>query len=457
MTEERKTELYNLCDPEEPLDPQDVRNVNIEEKFDEEPRGSSWVRDTLDRLKRAQKKRHTGFFCGLRGSGKSTELRRLAAGAALPRNGSLLPVIIDAEGLLDLSATVDLPDVLLVMLYGVEREVLKLQGSNPGHAMKEGPFDRLWHWFNSTEITLGDVEVTADAEAGLPGGAKVASGVKLALALKERPSLRAAFRDRASAAFERFLGEVRGELDQLVKQIVETHHGVLVILDSLEKLRGTSTTWKDVHASAEKVFRRIGEGLDLPVHAVYTVPPSLHQRLNIPGLHFMPMIKLHERVTGAPFDKGIQAARALIRQRVPDQELAELLGSTEVEERVTTLIQISGGYPRELIRLLQDIVIAAPFHERRFQQVLARAGDNVRASVVTQEAVAVLARVARYQALTVPDELRPFVDELLDNNVILRYQNQELWYEVHPAVIGLQAIQEELARLKRSDSATSAP
>ncbi len=463
MTDERISELYNLCDPEEPLEPDDSRNVNIEVQFPNRVRGGAWVRNELTRLRalqaknRAEKKYYTSFFCGLRGSGKSTELRRLAQGARLPLNGGLLPVYIDAEGLLDLSATVDLPDILLVMLYGVEKAVLELEGSTPERAMKEGPFDRLWHWFTNTEIELKDIELSAGAELGLPSALKLASGAKLAYALKNRPSLRAAFRDRAGAAFERFLEEVRAELAGLVQRASSKHGGVLVILDSLEKLRGTSTTWTDVHASAEKVFRRLGEGLGLPVHVVYTVPPSLYQRLTISGLHFMPMIKLHDRVTGARFKPGFEAARALIRQRVPDPELEELLGNKQIEARVTRLIEVSGGYPRELIRLLQDLVVAWPFDEDRFEQTFTTAQDNLRASVVTEEAMLVLAHVARSKALQVPEALRRYVDELLDNNVILRYQNQELWYEVHPAVVGMKELQTMLARLKQADVATGKP
>jgi hypothetical protein len=63
------------------------------------------------------------------------------------------------------------------------------------------------------------------------------------------------------------------------------------MFDSLEKLRGTSLTWKQVLESAERIFGNGAPYLQLPVHVLYTIPPALTRRMADP-VSFLPMVKV---------------------------------------------------------------------------------------------------------------------------------------------------------------------
>lgn len=71
--------------------------------------------------------------------------------------------------------------------------------------------------------------------------------------------------------------------------------GLVVIVDSLEKLRGSATTWDRVLESAERIFAEGAPHLQLPIHVLYTIPPALVSRKRFADVDFMPMIKLHRR------------------------------------------------------------------------------------------------------------------------------------------------------------------
>jgi len=71
--------LYDRCKPEEALGPADDRNVDIDALGEEgaRARGVNWVERLASEIRLAEEPM-CELFSGLRGSGKSTELRRLA-------------------------------------------------------------------------------------------------------------------------------------------------------------------------------------------------------------------------------------------------------------------------------------------------------------------------------------------------------------------------------------------
>ena len=47
-----------------------------------------------------------------------------------------------------------------------------------------------------------------------------------------------------------------------------------------------------------------------------------------------------------------------------------------------------------------------------------------------------------------PEDQREMVDQMLENNVVLRYQNNDPWCDIHPAVQRISRIAEEADRLR---------
>lgn len=417
---QQRKRYYNLCQPDESLDPADPRNIDFD-RLPHEVRGASWV-DTLRAEIELSDKPVCLLVAGLPGSGKSTELRRLAKRLASSDSAGLLPVHLDAEDLLDLTNRIDVADIVAAILFEAEREVLRAEGKDPSRAVSEGYLQRFWHWLTTTDVELGK------------GSFSVAPGTSLSVELKTRPSLRQRVRTVVSGHLTQFLAEARAELRSLDQRAAAAGHGGLVIIfDSLEKLRGTTSAWYDVLDSAEIFFRTNVPILELPVHIVFTVPTALLTRIN--RIRVLPMVKLRTR-DGAAHEPGVAAARDLVARRLPDDALVELLGPA-FEARVRQMIFWSGGYPRELVRLLQAAVRDAatePLSDEAFQRLFSQLVSTFRV-LVTRDVIPWLASVAAQKFMTVENEQhRLDADRMLQNNAILYYANSEQWHDLHPAV-----------------------
>ena len=450
--------------------------MNVDEQVEEElaVRGGSWAAKLAKEVELADSP--VCLLCsGLRGSGKSTELLRLTARLSddSPERANLLPVLIDAEEVLDLTAPVDVPDLLMAMLYETERAVLREEKRPEDEAMHEGAFERLWGLVRRMSVESVKVEFGAGAEGSVaaPGvGAKGTASSKVVAELKVSPSLRKQVRDAVANGLSTFLGQVEREFRKLEQRAVaKGRSGLVVIVDSLEKLQGTSETFEEVLNSVERVFANGAPYLRLPVHVIYTVPPPMLVRMPTDSVRFLPMIKLRtwgrEPVEGAvvargkPFPEGVAVAREMVRRRVPNGALAELLGP-DFEGRLRAIIQWSGGYPRELLRLMQRVMTAErfPLSDRLFRRALTQAADESSRIVFSngRRALDMLAKVYLTQKLTVdPGEHVP-ADRLLTGNLILRYSNDKEWDDVHPALLEPPALREAIERQQAALSAARA-
>lgn len=420
MDFQQRKRLYNLSRPDEPLEPDDPRNVDFD-VLPKEVRGRSWRGALADEIELSD--RPVCFLvAGLPGSGKSTELKRLARRLAGSNSSGLLPVFVDAEDLLDLTSSIDISDVVTAILYESERAVLAAEGKDSAAAQQEGYLQRFWTWLKNTDVEIGK------------GNFAIGGGSSLSVELKTRPSLRQRVRSAVSGHLTQFLVDARAEMKRLDERATAAGHGgLLVIFDSLEKLRGTTSAWYDVLDSAEVFFRKGVPNLELPVHIIFTVPTALLTR--IPKIRLLPMLKLCTR-EGVAYEPGIAAARMLIDRRVPAAALVAIFGPA-AEARVRQMIVWSGGYPRELIRLLQAAIrdaAAGPLSEESFQRLFAQLVETFRV-LVTEDVIPWLATVSQKRFMTVQNEdHRLAADRMLQNNVILYYSNSQGWHDLHPAV-----------------------
>ncbi|MBL8482913.1 MAG: AAA family ATPase [Rhodocyclaceae bacterium] len=425
-----RRKYYNRCRAYESLAPDDERNLDIDFLYG--ARGIGWAQRLGDAIELSDQPEFL-LLTGLPGSGKSTELRRLAERLRTTQSGaSFLPVLVDADEMLDLTNPIDIPDVIAALLYGLEAAILALEGKDAAGAMESGYFSRLWDWLTKTDVELGK------AEFAIPGG-----GPKLVAEMRSRPGLRAKVRNIIGSHLSRFLQDARTEFLQLQARAGSARQ-VVLIFDSLEKLRGTSGNWDKVLASAERLFSGGAPYLRLPVHVLYTVPPALVNRC-VERIYFLPMIKLADR-SGTRHDAGYDAARDLVRRRVPDDLLLELFGP-QAEARTERLIAWSGGYPREIVRLLQQALAVPeqPLTEPDFERIFNELKDAFR-KAVPAEAFPWLARVAEEKYLTIRDDKhRAVADLMLSNNAVLRYLNDNDWFDLHPAVAQIPGVIEARA------------
>lgn len=426
-----RRKYYNLCDPRESLDPGDDRNVDVD-SANKDSRGRNWVDALANRIELSTTP-VCEFFTGLPGSGKSTELKRLAVRLAKADEANLLPVLIDAEEVLDIYNPIDVPDILIAILFKTDEAVLAAEQKNPKDALKEGRFKRFWRWLTTAEVSLESVELEAEVKGGVPELAEASAGAKVVLDLKADPLLRERVRKKVAAHMTTFGREVKEELEALEARVKKCgREGIVILFDSLEKLRGISSNWAEVLTSAERVFTGGAPYLRLPVHVLYTLPPALVLRLQV-QVTFLPMLKLFNRETRAR-EAGFDAAWKIIRKRVPEEHLKEFFGPTSMTSRVEQLIEWSGGYPRDIVRLLQTFVAEPSLDDAMFNRLLTLAADEYRRTV-PESAIPWLRQVREEQRLIINDDgHRETVDLMLQNNVVLRYQNNEPWVDLHPAV-----------------------
>lgn len=431
----KKQALYKRC-RDESLAPDDDRNFDFDRSNKDAPvRGVSWVERLARPIELSPDRPIRQFVTGLPGSGKSTELRRLAARLGEPEGANLLVVIVDAEVVLDLAQPIDVPDIIMVLVDAAERHVLELEGINPETSMQESYLGRLWHWLCTTEVSLDELKLGSDVKS---------VNAELVMKLKTQPSFRSRVRQALTTHLSRFLAEARTELELMDERARRAGRaGLCLLFDSLEKNRGISTNWNQVLDGAEQVFGAGAPHLELPVHSIYTVPAALVGR-RVSDIEFMPVIKLRDR-HGETFAAGYASLRTLVRRRIEDDDLRKLLGDS-AESRIERLIEWSGGYPREIVKALQWI-IELPEHpatDDDLERLHFEVRERYRA-VVMRSDVPWLVSVARSKTLTTEDEEhRPIVDRALQNNVVLLYRNKDVWYDLHPAVYDIEMIERAL-------------
>lgn len=429
MDFERLRELYNRCNPDEPLPPEDSRNVDIDQRG---VRGTNWT-SKLARQIELSKTPVCQLFTGLRGTGKSTEIRRLSTRLSDPARRNLLTVLIDADNVLDLTVEIDVSDVLALVLLHTERAVILAEGGDGADALTDGPLQRLWTWLSKTDVEIG--KITAGVEKGVGAG--------IELDLKTNRTVRQRVREIVAqhlATFVRFVHDELRELEWRARKI--GHTGIVILFDSLEKLRGTSLTWKPVLDSAERVFGTGAPYLQLPVHALYTIPPALARRMTDP-VAFMPMIKVRTE-QGELNPDGVEVITDLVAKRIDPEGLKELFGA-DLRDRIRAIALWSGGYPREIVRLLQTLLTQEtfPISAKTLERELYRAGSTYREIVYDSGAIPLLAAVNRTKRLIPRDDReREAADRFLQNNVILRYLNEQAWMDVHPSVAGMKELED---------------
>jgi hypothetical protein len=124
----------------------------------------------------------------------------------------------------------------------------------------------------------------------------------------------------------------------------------------------------------------------------------------------------------------------LVQRRLKD--LPRLFGP-DLDQTLMPLIHASGGYPRDLLRLVRQILIDG----RQFPctpHVAARILDELTQQygfVVRGTNLPLLERIATTHALPQDDaEQVAAFGRLLERWLVLAYRNGEEWYDLHPLV-----------------------
>lgn len=239
------------------------------------------------------------------------------------------------------------------------------------------------------------------------------------------------------------MSEVRSFVEQCVESVQDTHGedaSLVVIFDSVERLRGTSLNEHEVQASIENLFGGHPDKLRFDyVHTVYTVPPWLKVRSpGIGGLYSglceYTCVKTRAR-DGQVHQPGLDRMADLVGRR---GDWERLLGSRDVMD---DLALRSGGYIRDLLRLVAQValdVASLPASD----QLVAGAVGRIRNGYLplADDEVRWLHRIAQTKdaGLLRSDQLGQLA-QFFDTHLVLTYQNDAEWYDVHPLLADLVA------------------
>jgi hypothetical protein len=259
--------------------------------------------------------------------------------------------------------------------------------------------------------------------------------------IKDNPS----FRQRVEGALKlRFQAFAAAATDMMHGAIVRLRattgaQRVVVVVDGLEKLTYVREEQREeVEAATETVFVTHASWLRLPVHVIYTFPFWLRFRASKLGALFhgepamLPMVKIADS-SGAAHADGIHKLAALVGRRV---SLARVFGSPREQERtLLPILQASGGYPRDLLRMVREVITDAaslPVTPADTQRVIRQLAQTY-ARVIRAPDVDLLVEIDRMHTLPGGDDKRlATFSRLFDRQLVLAYLNGEEWYAVHP-------------------------
>ncbi|AGA92135.1 hypothetical protein Thimo_3472 [Thioflavicoccus mobilis 8321] len=412
-----------------PLDPDDPYYVRILQKTPEkDPILMLWQR--LDWSEAESVHLLTGF----RGNGKSTELRRLKA--LLERQSGARVFLVNMADFLLMTKPLELSDFVLSLMtalgQAVERETTLT-------ALTHSYWERLQRFLTS-EVKIEGFELDLQA-ADAPA--------KLGLRLKNEPDFKQRIQQHLRGHLSRLIADAQDYVVSLVTALRNEAGNpdlkVVLLVDSVEQIRGVGTEAGEVHDSVVDLFSGQAASLAFPLlHLVYTIPPyllALAQNLGrtLGGHPVVSWPNVHVRSRdGAEDDAGLAIMETIIDKRhgnwrdiVPPAMLRQLA-------------ICSGGDLRDFFRLVGECVIAlrtarlaAPTASLS-EEMLKRVEEQLRNELlpIAEEDARWLARIHASKEASLPTtEALPALARFLDGNLIMNYLNGEPWYDVHPLLV----------------------
>lgn len=356
------------------------------------------------------------LVAGFRGTGKTTEFSRLEND--LVQAGSLV-IRIDLEDYVDMTSPVDVRELLLLLAGAISDKLTGEELLGP----KEGPKMSFWERAKSLLPTVSDLSVGAG-----PAGIKVA--------LRGDRGFRAEVRSHLARRVTELQRVVHDHHREVLKKLKERHgdKSLVVILDSLEHLRGLGSEEEDVQKSVEQLFVTHAERITLPAtHLVVSVPAFLHLRAkNLASVYMNGEVQAWP--TCQPVNKRGEATGTFERLVKLIEQRGDWRMVLPDRQALDQVIVASGGHLRDLLNMLIEAIIRTSDGAKATAESVIQAR---RAGYLPlfKDDIALLQKVARTQALdTLGREERTLLFRHLDAGLVLCYLNGEFWYDVHPLV-----------------------
>ncbi|MGH3998963.1 MAG: hypothetical protein ACRDTJ_16085, partial [Pseudonocardiaceae bacterium] len=411
--------------PLDPSDPNETRYVPLAEA------GRGAVDELLATIELALDTT-TQLLSGPSGSGKTTELCRLRGELV---DAGFHAAIFDVGSYVNESSPIDVTEFLIALALGAH-DVLGAPETDdePGFV---GRLRRLLDRLKiSVEVPGLSATVSGDGLGINAMGASVE--VELQRELKSSESVVTELRRKLTYHIGRLYEEVAAFLTTLLP-VDEPGQGSVLIVDGLEKLRGTSENDLAVQESVQALFVAHSSKLKFSSHhMIYTVPTYL--QFTAPGAlpfdsRVLPVPVPHVRPRpGKAADtvaETIAELRDVVSRRLPvDQIFAD--------KQLDAIIKASGGHLRDLFTLLRQVVnlmlrrsLTLPLRKEHVEEAIDLVAHDF--MKMTAEQKAFLRHVASGDGTVDPQESEiQLMARLLQSHMLLGHLNGQDWYEVHP-------------------------
>lgn len=365
------------------------------------------------------------LFTGQRGTGKSTELKRLKK--RLDESGALV-FYADLSEYILLTKEVEISDFLVSVAGAMSEKVEERFGASPGNRS---------YWDRFTAFLQTRVEIK-ELSGKIPY-------LDIKASLKSDPDFKRRVQEAARGHVATLVKEAHEFLAEAVAFVRERTGKpdvkVVLLVDSVERIRGVGREAMSVYESVRNLFFGHAEHLRIPLlHLVYTVPPYLS--VLAPGAGALLGGAPVRRLVSTHMFKdrsrecdsgGLAVLRKVIAARFPGWE--EIFQP----EAVDKIALSSGGDLREFFRLLR---LCLPAVREESQLPLTPAGvqpseNAARAEMlpIPSEHLAWLKEISRSHDTCLKKEADlPTLAHFLDNRLVLNYRNGSDWYDVHPLI-----------------------
>ena len=368
------------------------------------------------------------LFTGQRGTGKSTELKRLKR--RLEVLGAVV-FYVDLSEFMLLTTAVEISDFLVSVAGAMSEQLQARYGGSPGDNS---------YWNRLTAFLQTKVEFR---ELGLK-----LPGFDIKAALKSDPDFKARVQQAARGHVPQLVKDAHGFLGESVTYVRQregdVNRKVVLLIDSVERIRGVGSDAMAVYESVRNLFFGHAEHLKVPLlHIVYTIPPYLSVLPSgagtlMGGAVARRLVSTHifkDRSRDAD-EEGLKVLRLVIATRYP--AWAKLFDPAAIDK----LAMSSGGDLREFFRLIRLCLPAVR--------------DDAQLPL-TVDAVRPTENAARNEMLPIPADHLTWLKRItlshdtcleedtdlltlahfLDNRLVLNYRNGSDWYDVHPLLRGV--------------------
>ncbi len=231
----------------------------------------------------------TYLFTGQRGTGKSTELRRLRK-KLIEQDCSVY--LLDMSDYISETEPIEIGDFLVSLMGALSDAVEEQHGVDPAHRS---------YWVRTREFLLKEVKLE---EFSLQD---------FKFSLKEDPSFKQKVQGAARGRLAAMVRQAKSFVSELLGRLNPDGKRFVVIADSVERLRGTNAEGaRKVFDSAVALFSGNPDNLRFPgIHVVYTVPPYLSAlTANLSALYNSQLISLASVHVSRPRTANRAASRA---------------------------------------------------------------------------------------------------------------------------------------------------